>query len=168
MPIKQKLSKATGCVPSSPKALRQYLSRLMGVLDAVGVTSGVGRARKPRYPTYRVNAALGFAHAGTSGRTLEEPLCREGSTTLWIHFHPGNGFLSLVCSVPNGHVYLKDKESRGGPHLLALRASSPGDSKVKGECSLLLSQAGQQHSERKRQKSVDSAIEKKKVLMKSH
>ncbi|GAA6111718.1 uncharacterized [Tachysurus ichikawai] len=46
MPIKQQLSKATGCVPSSPKALRQYLSRLMGVLDAVGVTSGGRKCKK--------------------------------------------------------------------------------------------------------------------------
>lgn len=75
---------------------------------------------QPRYPTYTLNAALGFAHAGTSGRTLEEPLCGEGSETLWIRFHPSNGFLSPVCWVPNGRVYLKDKESRGGPHLLAL------------------------------------------------
>lgn len=45
MPIKQQLSKATGCVPSSPKALRQYLSRSVGVLDAIGATSG-GRKGK--------------------------------------------------------------------------------------------------------------------------
>lgn len=98
---------------------------------------------------------------------------REITDLLWLSQNPhgpnsaeGIGPHSSNGKMPQNIMHTIDNCATGLS--LSFRAFSPGDSKVKGECSLLLSQAGQQHSERKRQKSVDSAIDKKKVLMKSH